>query len=245
MKCIGIAVAIELEELAKTYGAKDKIIMDGYYSTFIITRDKYKIIFLQTGPGEIQAAAGTQYLISKYNPQFIVNFGVCGGLENNIKKGHICIVDELVHTDYDISMASNEKNFIKEGQYMGLSSERIYLNEKLNSMLEESFSEILHKNTFDHYSDILKRVACASQDKLIVTDENRINLGQRWKCEICDMELAGCAIIALKNRVPLVSVKLVSDSLENGMDDIEAWPLEFQRKALMFKAVMDVISRRI
>ena len=245
MKSIGITVAIEFDQLAETYGAKDDIYMEGCYKIFTIKRENCQLIFLQTGPGEIQAAAGTQYLIGKHNPQFIVNFGVCGGLDDTIEKGHICIVDCLVHTDYDISMASNEKHNIKEGQYMGLSSERIYLDRKLNDRIEESFREILHKNTFGHNSGILKRVACASQDKLIVTDEKRINVGQRWKCQICDMELAGCALIALKNRVPIVSVKIVSDSLKNGIDDIEAWALEFQRKAAMFKTVMEDISRHI
>ena len=50
------------------------------------------------GPGEIAAASGTQFLISEYHVDIVMNFGVVGGLTEEMSKTKVCIVEKVVHT---------------------------------------------------------------------------------------------------------------------------------------------------
>ena len=41
--------------------------------------DQYRMVIVNCGPGEIAAASGTQFLISEYHVDIVMNFGVVGG----------------------------------------------------------------------------------------------------------------------------------------------------------------------
>lgn len=57
----------------------------------------------KSGAGEIYASAATQLLISKYGVQLIVNFGICGGLTPEMSLCRTCVVEKVIHYDYDVS----------------------------------------------------------------------------------------------------------------------------------------------
>ncbi|MDR0404861.1 MAG: hypothetical protein LBH37_03635 [Oscillospiraceae bacterium] len=55
----------------------------------------------------MHAAICTQTLILKYDPDFILNIGVAGGIDENIDVGDIVIADCVVQHDFDSSIFPN------------------------------------------------------------------------------------------------------------------------------------------
>ncbi len=57
------------------------------------------LIFLQGGWGKVAAAASTQYLLDRWQPQLLVNLGTCGGLAGRIERGTILLVERTLVYD--------------------------------------------------------------------------------------------------------------------------------------------------
>ena len=60
---------------------------------------KLPVVFFQTGCGKIPAAAATQYVLNKWNPQLMINLGTCGGFEGKVERGDILLITKAVVYD--------------------------------------------------------------------------------------------------------------------------------------------------
>ena len=108
MKTIGMIVAVELQSVLKRYGAKlVKRKETAGYQVLEYETDQYRMVIVNCGPGEIAAASGTQFLISEYHVDIVMNFGVVGGLTEEMSKTKVCIVEKVVHYDFDTSAADH------------------------------------------------------------------------------------------------------------------------------------------
>lgn len=98
MKTIGMIVAVEIQSVLKRYGAKlVKRKETAGYQVLEYETDQYRMVIVNCGPGEIAAASGTQFLISEYHVDIVINFGVVGGLTEEMSKTKVCIVEKVVH----------------------------------------------------------------------------------------------------------------------------------------------------
>jgi len=57
------------------------------------------VVFFQTGCSKIPAAAATQFVLNKWNPQLIINLGTCGGFKGKVKREDILLVSKTVVYD--------------------------------------------------------------------------------------------------------------------------------------------------
>jgi len=57
------------------------------------------MIFFHSGWGKISAAATTQYVIDRWQPDLIVNLGTCGGIAGEIEIGEIILVERTIVYD--------------------------------------------------------------------------------------------------------------------------------------------------
>ena len=80
MKRIGLVVAVELEAFYRRYGSASAVLPCRGYDVLEYNIGGQKVYIAECGAGEIGAAAATQLLISKFVVDFILNFGVVGGL---------------------------------------------------------------------------------------------------------------------------------------------------------------------
>ena len=55
-----------------------------------------EIILTKSGVGKVCAAINTQYIIDTYNPDYIINTGVAGGISQELEVGDIVIATSLV-----------------------------------------------------------------------------------------------------------------------------------------------------
>ena len=82
---IGIVIAIEreLESFLKSeYDIEE--INDNSFTCFKTNINNNEVYAIKSGWGLIDAAMTTQYLITKYNVEIVLNFGVTGALDPSL-----------------------------------------------------------------------------------------------------------------------------------------------------------------
>ena len=100
MTTIGVigAIKCEIEKLINSFHlTKDKMNKDIYVGEF---NDK-RIVVAMSGVGKVNSAAMTQYIIDKYNVDAIINSGIAGGINNNLKVMDIIISDYVTYHDFE------------------------------------------------------------------------------------------------------------------------------------------------
>ena len=71
------------------------------YTIYIYKLGNDNFYVAHSGAGEIAVSMTTQFLITKFDVEFIVNFGVVGGLTPEMKLARTCFVESVVHSDFD------------------------------------------------------------------------------------------------------------------------------------------------
>lgn len=205
MKIIGMIVAVEIQSVLKRYGAKlvEKKETAGYQVLEYET-DQYRMIVVKCGVGEIAAASGTQFLISEYHVDLVINFGVVGGLTKEMSKMTVCIVETVVHYDFDTSAA----NHMEVGRYSQYSDIFIPTTESLLDKARNIHPELVS-------------VVCASGDKFIADPKQKRKMHEMFDADICEMEAAGIVLTCNRNQVPCMLVKCISDGVEDSVEDFQ------------------------
>ena len=67
------------------------------------------VIFFHGGWGKIAAAASAQYAIDRWSPRLLVNIGTCGGLEGEIDKDAIVLVEKTIVYDIVEQMGDSDE----------------------------------------------------------------------------------------------------------------------------------------
>lgn len=225
MKKIGMIVAIEMNSVHNRYGSAEKIENRENYDLYSYEMPNGRLYVLHCGIGELAAAAGTQFLISRYQVDLIVNFGVVGGLTDEMSKQKVCLVEQVVHHDFDLS----EFEPVKPGQYPAYPD--VFL---------PATPELIEKAAALHPE--LKRVVCASGDQFVGSAEKKKALHERFSADICEMEAAGILLTCLHNAVPCLLVKAVSDGLEGGAAECNR---ELDRASELCLRIVDEIIQTI
>lgn len=201
MKRIGIVVAVEVFAVLEKYGEVSKKEVIAGFNIYKYVDGEVEIYVIESGVGQIAASAATAILISNYHVDLIVNFGVVGGLTEEMSKTSMCIIDKVVHYDFDTSKVDN----VEVGRY--LNEDSIYIPAS-QDLVDKAVS--MEKG--------LKRVICASGDKFVDGEERQI-LRDKFKADICEMEAAGIVITSRRAGVPNLLIKVVSDGIKGGADE--------------------------
>ena len=202
MNRIGIVVAVEIGSFIKKYS--DKLIEENVnrFKVYSLELNNMTIYITQSGAGEIRAAACTQMMISRFNVQLIINYGVAGALRNDLAVSNTCVVEKVVHYDMDTSSADN----CEIGRY--LEYDDIYL--RTTSSYVKMVREL---------DDDIIPVICASGDKFIADENRKRELCKQFNADICDMESAAIVLVCDQNAIPNLLIKTISDSILGGVSE--------------------------
>lgn len=163
----------------------------------------HEVWVLQRGAGEIRAAATTQELMQSFRVDAILNFGVCGGLTEDLPLAEPLIVSNVIHYDYDVSGVDGCEP-AKYEQYPS-----IYIPTDWRIVYAAAAA-----------NPGTRRVTCASGDKFLDRAGDKRSLYARFEtAQICDMEAAGIVLTANMRSVPALLIKAVSDSVTGGADE--------------------------
>lgn len=197
-----VAMAREVEALIVKIGAplsEDKF---GGYEVRSYRVGENELYVVQSGVGEIYAAAATQMLITKYSAEMIVNFGICGGLTEDMTLTRAVVVEKVVHYGFDAS----EIDGCGPARYLNYPDVYIPATEEfVDAAIEAEPS--------------LERVICASADIFVGSPEKKKELNRLYGAKICEMESAGILLTANRAGVPTLMIKAVSDSVSSGVDE--------------------------
>ncbi len=202
---IGMVVAVEMSAVKRRYGLADHVFEYPGYSVYLYdlkricedtTKKSGELYVISSGPGEINAAAATQFLISNHFVDVVLNFGVAGGLSEEVGVGDVFIVDKIVHYSFDCSEYGNGWKVGKHSEY-----ESIFLE--------------TDRNLYDFAQKAigLEGIVCGSGDRFVGNDDSRRSLCQQFGAKVTEMEGAGIFMTADKNGVPSLFIKAVSDTV--------------------------------
>ena len=143
------------------------------------------------GIGKVNAAIGTQIAIDLFDATKILNFGVAGGLNEEIKLCQVYQIEKAVQFDFDLTQLNGTK--------MGTLDE--YSENYLALSTIPTTHPLKNLGTADRFND-------SKDDYLLLT--NKLN------ADIRDME--GCAIVqtAIKANISVCSFKSISDLANSG-----------------------------
>ena len=143
------------------------------------------------GVGKVNAALGAQLLVSKFDAEKLLNFGVAGGLNSGTKLCQVYQISQAVQFDFDLV----DLNGTKIGT----------LNEYTENYLGLNFiSDMFEKKklgTADRFNDSVA-------DYKLLTEELR--------ADIRDMEGAAIVQAAYAAELPVYSFKAISDVAGSG-----------------------------
>lgn len=145
------------------------------------------------GVGKVNAAYNTADVISEFNPDFIVNIGVSGGLAPNAKRGTVAIGKSYVQTDFHPYIEDNYP-IIKDTE------------DWIIDGLEKSAKD---KN-FDYITGKL-----ATGDFFLSDEKERQNIIDTYNPVSFDMETAAIAQVATAKRVEFAALRIFSDLANN------------------------------
>lgn len=223
MKRIGLVIAVEIQAFNDRYGEPDEIIWIRKQEVRKYVSDTYELYVMQSGAGEIAAASTTQFLISEFDVEMILNYGVVGGLTEEISKSRICVVKDVVHYDFDTSAADQ----CEVGRYLNYPS--VYL----------PTAEQLWKEAVQNAPE-LKPVRCASGDKFIADAQDKKRIAEYFQADICEMEAAGIVLTCDRNNIPCLLIKMVADGITGGAEEYHREALNSAKKCLeVFEKVIE------
>ena len=146
-----------------------------------------KITLVISGIGKVNSAMSTQFLIDNYDVDYVLNFGTCGALDENLNLGDIFIVKKAVQYDFDLTEIDNcELGYIEE----------------YDCVFFDCKNEFLQKDNAVGY------LATADQ---FSEDINKITTLKNMGCNLKDMEGGAIFQVCKANDKKLLMIKVVSD----------------------------------
>jgi len=177
----------------------------------------HRIIVFHGGWGKIAAAASTQYVIDRWQPKLLINFGTCGGFEGKIERGTIILADRTLVYDIYEQMGDSEAHIAH------------YTTDLDLSWMQKP------------YPEEVKKTLLVSGDRDLAPDEIR-DLHCKYGAVAGDWESGAIAYITNRNSVPCLILRgvsdLVSESGGEAYNDIDLF--EESAKSIMGQLMMSL-----
>ncbi len=198
---IGIICAMEEEIENILLSMKDvqkHVISSQVFNVGVI--DGKSCVVALCGVGKVNAAMCTQTMILKYNPDFIINTGIAGGIGKNVNIGDIVIADFVMQHDFDVSP------YRKRGEISGIDITNIPCCEKIYSKIISCINNI---------SDVKHHVGTImTGDQFIHSEEKLKSLSKDFSGIACEMEAGSIGQVCHINKKDFAIIRAISDNAD-------------------------------
>ena len=220
---IGLLIAVDRELEAFLKSGEERTEETVANRTIYKTRmEGHEIFAIRSGCGQIDAAAATMLLIVHCGCELILNVGVTGALDADLKVEDLFVVEKVCHYDFDVTAFEA----VKPGQYEEYADEFIPLDAGLAQLAAERIPGI-------------RKVADASGDKFVEDRAEKLRL-RNMGCSICDMEIAAIARTCERSGVKCLSIKCISDTFDGNGEDFNTNVRRSAEKA--FAVIREVLK---
>lgn len=220
MKTISIigAMPSELADIRNIIGGAEIKRISGFDFHSSTYKGNY-IINACCGIAKVNAALCTQVMIDNFHPDCIINTGVAGGMNSNVKVCDIVISTEVLPHDLDL-------HFLKDyPPYCGI----FKADEKLIETAEKVCTEF-DINSF--------RGRIVSGETFVSDNELKSAIQANFAPHAVDMESAAVGHACYLNKMPYVSIRCISDNADD--DGVMSFD-EFEKIAA--KRVAEIVLR--
>ncbi len=198
MKKLGLvaAMAKELKVFLEALGDKGEKIESKGFCVYLFRLEGKELYVTDSGVGEVSSAIATQMLVDRYGVDAIINFGVCGSLDNALDVAEIVFGESVYHFDRDTSLLDG----CEVGFYTEYDTKYLKTDDKMLSWAREIAPEI-------------ESVRIASSEKF-VADSTLKNTLKKEGARVCEMEALGVLLTAKRNNIPFLIIKAISDKAD-------------------------------
>ena len=152
------------------------------------------------GIGKVHAAMCTQTLIMKYNPDFVLNVGVAGGITPDIKIGDIVVASGIIQHDFNVSAFPNRK----KGEICGIDLVKIpttkWITDKILTCSQDIAVTQLNTGTI------------LSGDQFINSPKKLLELQNEFGGVACEMEAGSIGQVCYINKKDFGILRSISDN---------------------------------
>lgn len=172
-----------------------------------------EIVLWQCGIGKVNAAVGTMRLIQKHHPDAILSTGLAGGIDSQMRIMDVLAATQTVYHDVDCGGIS-DGSVCHIGQVQGLPARYDADTRLLDHALTVPLAE---------GERIMTGLICTGDQ--FVTDRERQNVIKRNFVDglACDMESAAIAQTCYLEKVPFLSLRVISDTPGRTDDHQQQW----------------------
>lgn len=189
-------------------------------------RIRPRVIACCGGVGKVNAAMSTQMLIDKYHPDLIINAGVAGCFEN-VPIGTLVLAEGFVQHDFDISSLDN----CPEG----------FVGTVHRTLFPTAWSERA-RSAMDKLGLAYRTGIVATGDWFATDTPRARHIAQVFHPLLCEMEGCAAAQVCLRNEVPFMAIKSVSDCLFGDNDFAFNFPAAMARLNEVVLAFIDCLE---
>lgn len=198
--------------------------------------DDQNIVIARSGVGKVNAALCTQLMIDLFNIDYLVNSGVAGGMNKELKQGDIVISTDAVQHDFDVTALGEPL-----GEISRLGVTYFKADDKLINLCEKASKEInLEK------SNVVKG-RIASGDQFIAGGDLEEKIRTNFDPFAVEMEGAAIAHVAYLNEIPYVIIRAVSDNAD-GKAELsypEFLPIAAKNASLLLEEIIKLSGQEL
>ena len=150
---------------------------------------KQSIVLVRSGVGQQRAEDATLQVIDRFKPSTLVSIGYAGAVQSELNVGDLVIADTIIE----------EK---KKGEY---SPDTDWLNRAKDVSCPEGFKAVVG--------------GLLTVDNVIHDSLSKQELGKNYSVQAVEMETSAIAKVAEEKDVPLLSLRVISDRLDQELLD--------------------------
>lgn len=165
-----------------------------------------RVTVVKCGIGKVNAARGTQLLIDRFSPDAIVNTGIAGALDPELKVGDAVIATGLVQHDFNVMAFGHARGYICTGDDHRKPTSFIP-DEKLAGKLRQAAGQVLKGSS-------ITEGVIATGDLFVADAKTRRGIRDEFSAVAAEMEGAAIAQTATYSGVPFAVLRVVSDNAD-------------------------------
>lgn len=229
MKKIGIIGAL-IEEVEQITGALTSVKSEEYAGVIFHSgyRSGIHVVVCCAGMGKTNAAATTQALITKFNVNAVIFSGIAGNMSSEIGIGDVVIGKELCYHDADDRMIS------QSSPHTALyTADPLLVDAIEQGCLLVGVKYIIGK--------------IATGDQFVGDPELKRSIQKKCGPDCVEMEGAAVAQVSMRNKIPFVVIRTMSDNSDESIESLGAETFEISEYVTTASAVvvaaLDSISK--
>ena len=230
MKTIGIIGAMEEEiENIKPHidiiSTKNIVGLDFYMGKM----GGNNVVLVRSGIGKVNAAVCSQVLIDLYAVDYIINVGVAGAINKELKIGDVVIATDTMHHDMDTTYFGDEIGIIPRMEESSFKAD----DELINIALQAS-KDTIENNIYTG--------RIVSGDQFLCDIEKKNKIWSHFKAYCVDMESAAIGQTCYLNKIPFSIIRSISDNSDENNEYENFFKDSAIRASNILKNMIDIID---